>query len=528
MNDLASPACQPRVFAVIDIGATSVRMMIAQVHPDGTVSHLENLSQAVQLGRDSFVNGKIRRSTIEDCVHVLKIYRRKLVEYEIDDPEQVRVVATSAVREASNRLAFLDRIYIGTGFDIEPFDESQLHRVTWLGIKPLLDHHPDLARDQLVVCEVGGGSTETLILVDGDVSLAQTWRLGALRLIHSLDPGEPWTPESRHLMESRIARTADQIVSMIERSQPARLLMMGSEMRLAASRILGRPAGSLERVPADELHRITDEVLATSPDSLVTRFQLGIQEAESLGPALLVNSLIARRLGVNEIFVADVNLRDGLVKEMIAGRQWIGNTEDQVIGSVTGYARKFGVDLAHAQHVSTLALELFRQTSELHQLPRRWETSLRIAALLHESGMAINERSYHKHSMYIIRNTVFFGVSAHELDLIALIARYHRRAFPQRSHEIYSRLDQDERVAVSKLAALLRVAKALDVARNQTIQDIHCAVRGNILRIEVTGTPDLSLAQLELREQQELFEYVFGLAVELTRGSTASAGTLTP
>jgi exopolyphosphatase/guanosine-5'-triphosphate,3'-diphosphate pyrophosphatase len=231
--------------------------------------------------------------------------------------------------------------------------------------------------------------------------------------------------------------------------------------------------------------------------------------------------MIARRLEVSQIHVARVNLRDGLIKEMMTGRQWVGNAHEQVIDSALALARRFAIDEAHARHVAFLAVELFRQTAALHQLPERWEIDLHLAALLHEVGLAISERSYHKHSQYIIRHSVFFGVSTRELNLIALIARYHRRALPQRTHEIYSQLDQDDRVAVSKLAALLRIAKALDAGRNQSIQEIRAERIGNSLQVSAAGLADVSIEQLELRRQQELFEYVFGLNVELLSATLA-------
>ncbi len=515
MTETAVSETPQRLVAVIDIGATSVRMMIAQIRADGEVSHLENLSQAVKLGRDSFVSGRIRRATIEDCVRVLKIFRRKLTEYEIARPEQVRVVATSAVREASNRLAFLDRVYIATGFNVEPFDEAQLHRVTYLGIRPILDANPELLAGQTVICEVGGGSTETLVMNDGRVTFAQTWRLGVLRLIHSLEASDVGQPNSRRVLESRIAQTAKQIAGVVNRREPVRLIAMGSEMRLAVQEISGG-IEALEIVDVARLREFADQILRLNPDRLVTRYQLSIQEAESLGPALLINAMIARRLELETVHVARVNLRDGLIKEMLAGRQWVGNAEEQVIDSALTLGRRFSFDEAHARHVARLGVELFRQTTALHQLPDRWEIDLHLAALLHEVGLAIGERSYHKHSQYIIRNSVFFGVSSRELNLIALVARYHRRALPQRTHDVYSQLDQDDRVAVSKLAALLRIAKALDAGRNQSVQEIRAVRAGNTLRVEAPGLTDVSIEQLELRRQQELFEYVFGLNVELS------------
>jgi exopolyphosphatase/guanosine-5'-triphosphate,3'-diphosphate pyrophosphatase len=128
----------PQVVAVIDIGASSIRMQIAEISGDGIIRKLESLSQAVSIGRDSFTQGMIGKDSIEDCVRVLKIYRQRLVEYGINSPKSIRVVGTSGVREANNRLAFQDRIYIATGFELEPFDEAELHRVTYLGIQPFI------------------------------------------------------------------------------------------------------------------------------------------------------------------------------------------------------------------------------------------------------------------------------------------------------------------------------------------------------------------------------------------------------
>ena len=137
---------EPKEVAVIDIGTSSIRMAIAEIDDFGGVRTLENLSQAVNLGKDTFTRGFIQKSTIEDCVRVLKaIYRTVLKQYQIADPNQIRVVATSAVREATNQLALLDRVYIATGIDIEPIDEVEVNRITYLSILPLLQAEPTLA-----------------------------------------------------------------------------------------------------------------------------------------------------------------------------------------------------------------------------------------------------------------------------------------------------------------------------------------------------------------------------------------------
>src|SRR5437868_12428898 len=142
---LVSTATPTRQVAVIDIGTSSIRMAIAEITAAGQVRQLETLAQAVNLGKDAFIRGAITKGTIEECVRVLKSYRRILQEYQIENAAHIRVIATSAVREATNRLAFLDRVYIATAFAVEPLDEAEVIRVTYLGVQPFLLSDPALA-----------------------------------------------------------------------------------------------------------------------------------------------------------------------------------------------------------------------------------------------------------------------------------------------------------------------------------------------------------------------------------------------
>jgi exopolyphosphatase/guanosine-5'-triphosphate,3'-diphosphate pyrophosphatase len=144
-SPLPLSALPARQVAVIDIGTSSIRMAVAEINAAGEVRQLETLAQAVNLGKDAFIRSTISKATVEECVRVLKSYRRILKEYQIENPAQVRVIATSAVREATNRLAFIDRIYIATGFQVEPLDEAEVIRITFLGVQPFLLSDPTLA-----------------------------------------------------------------------------------------------------------------------------------------------------------------------------------------------------------------------------------------------------------------------------------------------------------------------------------------------------------------------------------------------
>nr|MCU0716549.1 exopolyphosphatase [Pirellula sp.] len=176
-----------RPVAVVDIGATSVRMAIAEIDSMANVRILEEISQVVSLGHDTFSTQKISRKSIEECAVVLRSCRRLMREYGITRPDQMRVVATSAVREATNRLAFIDRMYIATGFEVESLDEAEVNRITYMGVQPLLQSTAQLASVKTVVVEVGSGSTEILVVRGGNVLFSNTYRLGSLRLLEQVD-----------------------------------------------------------------------------------------------------------------------------------------------------------------------------------------------------------------------------------------------------------------------------------------------------------------------------------------------------
>ncbi len=509
----------PRPVAVIDIGATSIRMAIAEIHPDGDIRTLDTLVQPISLGREAFDVRRLSRASIEKAASILKKYQQLLQEYGITSPQNLRVVATTAVREALNRLAFTDRVFIVTGLNVEPIDEAEVNRITYMGITPHLRAHPDLADGRSVVVEVGGGSTEMLVIRSGNVLQSQSYRLGSLRLVQLLDQANVTTSRRRTLLESHIRRTLDQIVSEVEKETPIHLVALGGDVRFAAHQLLDDWDGaSLAELPTDQLTQFANEVLKLDDDAIVKRFGASFIEAETLGPALLAYSMLAQAFNQSHVFVCDTNLRDGLLHDMAVGGGWTAEFRNQIVRSALTLGRRYDFDENHARNVAELAKKIFEQTVREHELDQRHEVILHVASLLHEVGLMINVRSNHKHALYVIRHSELFGLSRSELLLVGLVARYHRRAYPQPSHEGYGSLNREERVIVSKLASILRLAIALDDTRSGRIREIECSRQAKQLTIHVPGVDDVSLEQVAMRQNAGLFRDVFGLQVLLRAG----------
>ena len=443
--------------AVIELGTSAIRMAIGETDGGSGVKTLDQLVRGVSLGKDTFTRGVFRRETLQQCINVLRSYRSKLSEYQCTSPANIRVVATSAVREARNRMAFLDRIYTATGFSVETIDDADISRETYLAMRPVLEANDELRDATTMLMEVGGGSTDVLLLQGPDILLAHSYRLGSLRLPEMLKLYSTARDQIRSLMTWQIERVLEQIRDVIPRNHSVKLMALGGDLRFAAHDLqFDLAPASIVALPVKDLARLTRRLLSLTVDQIVRRHHVELSQAETLVPALLTNVLTAEMLNTAQVLVTSFNLRDALFESLLRSTEWTADSCGLVIRSAREFARRHGVDLEHAEHVARLSRQLYRSLQTEHGLDLRCETILYTACLLHEVGLFVSQSGYHKHSWYLISHGELFGLNALDHQLVALVARYHRRALPKPTHEPYARLSRDNRVILLRLAGILR------------------------------------------------------------------------
>ncbi len=498
--------------AVIELGTTSIRLAVAQIGKKGHFEILDSLQMAVAVGKDTFTLGRIERETTEECVQVLRKFREILQQYRITDPRHFSAVATSAVREAINREAFLERILVATGFVVRTIDQAEVNRYIYHAVRPALATEDFWRQDDTLVIEVGGGSTEALVFRRGRISDSHLYRLGSLRLHQTLEQLRTPGVRSKEIMKIQVEQTIEMILENISPAKNLRLVALGGEARFACARLRARWDGKgLARLPQDGLIRLTEKILAMSVDELVRRYQISYPDAEALGPALLVYSLLAEQLKLEELLVGEANVRSGIFAEMSTGSAWTADFKNQIIHSAKVLGRRYAVDPAHARFVANVCSRLYQLLRPEHLLEERDALILEVASLLHESGSYISRSGHHKHSFYIILNSGLFGLGSEDLLMAALIARYHRRALPQPDHPEYNSLPMDKRIRVLKMAAILRVADALDLQHSQRLRDIEFSIDSGRLIVTTRAGGNLDLEQHKLKEKSNLFLQVYGL-----------------
>ncbi len=503
------------IVAGVDIGSNAIRMVVAEVLADGSIAVLEQLQQGIRLGQDAFRRGQLSGPSMQAAVAILRDYRRILDTYR---PRHLRAVATSAVREANNSDMFLDRVLMATGLDVEVIGTAEESRLTVAGVRRHLPPEMRTKRGLLLVGHVGGGSTLLTVLSQGEIVESQSLPLGSIRLREGLLTGSEPPQQAADILWQQISNVLKAMQSGLPLERIETFVAIGGDARFVARQI-GKPLGAagphiVARGPFDKLVR---QCAQLTTEKLAAKFSLAFPDAETLSPALLVYQALLDATRASELCVAQVSMRDGLLLDL-ASR--VTGREDEalakgIIRSALAVARKYRVDRRHAQSVAELAVRLFDALQTEHGLTPRHRLLLRVAALLHEVGGFVSNRSHHKHSYYLITNAEVFGLSRDEHAIVGHVARYHRRAVPQASHPEYMALPRDKRILVSKLSALLRVADAMDRAHTEQIRDFRCERHGDDVVIVVPGASDLTLERTALGQKGDLFTDVFGMKVRL-------------
>ncbi len=500
------------IIAAVDVGSSAIRMVIAEVDGQGNLRDLENVSKGVSLGKDVFTDGHIGEQSIQAACETLRSFKETMDMYGV---KRYRAVATSAVREAVNTDTFLDRVFLRTGLDVEVIDGPEENRLTLLAVNHILGDELKSGNKEALLVEVGGGSADISLVRNGGPVFAGTYPLGALRLRQSLAGANGGYQHQLSVLDRHIFHVLETMRRSVPFNRISHIFAVGGDVRFAARQLQGK-AQPLHIISREEFLRCCQEISRFDEDELVKRYHVSYVEAETLGPALRVYKQIVERTAAQTVIIPSANIRQGLLLDMIrTGRRGIEELSQQVLSSARELARKYQTDEAHANHVAMLAVQMFDQLRLEHGLDDVSRMLLETSAVLHDIGLFINSREHHKHSQYLITSSETFSLSQHDAELVGNIARYHRRAIPQRSHPSYRSLDSDERMKVCKLAAILRLANALDKDHAQKVQKVDVEITEDevVLRVFTQKDVDLSIERLALQSKTDLFEEIYGKRV---------------
>ena len=504
--------------AAIDIGTNSVHMIVVRVRPDLSFEVIDREKAMVRLGAGGLDGKELTTEAMGAALQALSKFKRLAESHTVD---VILAAATSATREARNGGEFLSRIEAETGIRprvITGAEEARLiHLAAVYGV--------DVGSARAVVIDIGGGSTEITLGTATSVQAARSFKIGVIRLTERFVKSDPLSGRdeqklTKHIL-SEIDRHCEQITSTgFDRviGTSGTILSLGTVATAMSDGAIPSELRNL-RVGAKQIRRLRKEVVGLSLAQRLTIPGLDPRRADLVVAGGVLLDTILRRLGAEDITLCDLALREGLVLDYIRRN----SKHIAHVDSIPDVRRRSSLELAercnyyaeHAQQVVRLALAIFDQTRTVHGLTDREREWLEFAALLHDIGSLISYERHHRHSYYLIRNGDLRGFDPDEIEVVALVARYHRRGTPKRSHEEYSRLPSPLRKTVRTLASILRVAESLDRSHTQTIAGLDFRDRGADALLQIKTTGDAELEVWATNRHLQPFEALLGKPVRL-------------
>jgi exopolyphosphatase/guanosine-5'-triphosphate,3'-diphosphate pyrophosphatase len=526
---MAAEAPANETLAALDIGTNSVHGVVARMTPGDGVPRFEILArekEVVRLGSSGGDMSELSEDAMDRAVAALDRFRQVAAVH--DAP--LTAVATSAVREAENRDLFIDRAWLEAGVHVDVISGLEEARLIHLGVLQAL---PVFDR-RLLLCDIGGGSTELLVGLRGEVLVSRSLKLGAIRLTRRFFDGDRIRSSAveacRRHIRSTLAPFAREVARFelevgVGSSGTIAALADMAAARSAGERADDRPrAGGSRTLRRDDLDDVVRVLLkARDPDARAALPGLDAGRADIIVAGALILEQVLHELDVDEIQVSDYALREGVLLDTWRRRHGgsLHHLSDLRRRSVLALAELMDDDPAHSAQVARLALQLFDETAARHGLGDDAREILEAAALLCNVGMFLSHSQHHKHSYYVIRGTDrLAGFTEHEVERIALVARYHRKSEPKARHPEFAALDEADQHLVRCLAGLLRVAIGLDRNHAGRVADVEISDERKkvvVMAIPVPGQ-DIGLELYAAGARKDLLEGVVGVPIEVVEG----------
>jgi exopolyphosphatase/guanosine-5'-triphosphate,3'-diphosphate pyrophosphatase len=512
--------------AAVDIGTNSVHGVVARftvVDGSPRFEVLEREKDVVRLGSGAGDMTELADDAIDRAVAALDRFRQVA---EVHDAP-ITAVATSAVREANNRDLFIDRAWVEAGVHVDVISGVEEARLIHLGV---LQAVPVFDR-RLLLCDIGGGSTELLVGLRGEVITARSLKLGAIRLTRRFFDGNLLHPGAVDACRRHIRSTLAPFVGSVRGTELE--VAVGSSgtvaalAEMAAVRATGTRPRSVSNLVlrTEELDGIVKELVAArKTEDRAALPGLDPARADIILAGSLILEQVLHELDLSELLVSDYALREGVLLDAWRRRHGgsLHHLSDIRRRSVVDLAQLMDEDPAHSAQVARLALDLFDAIAPRLGLGDDARETLEAAALLCNVGLFVSHAQHHKHSYYVIRGTDrLAGFTDHEVERIALVARYHRKSEPKAKHPEFASLDEEDQHLVRCLAGLLRVAIGLDRNHAARVSDVAVEDRGDRLTLVVEAVPgaDIGLELYEAGARKDLLESVLDVPLEVVEAA---------
>lgn len=494
-------------------------MIVARVRPDFSFEIVDREKEMVRLGAGGLDGRQLTPEAMNAALQALSKFARLAESHQVDE---VLAVATSATREAENGGAFLRAIERKTGIRARLITGTEEARLIHLAAVYGVD-----TPKPAVVIDIGGGSVEITLGSGREVEFARSFKIGVIRLTERFVDSDPISSRDERKMAEFIGEQVDRYIDHIVENGFDRVIGTSGTILSLGTVATAIDSGSVPqevrnlRVAAKSLRRLRKTAVDMDLEERMHLPGLDPRRADLMVAGAVLLDTLLKKLKADEITLCDLALREGVLLDYIhRHRKDIARVDrypDVRRRSVIELAERCAWEADHAKQVAALALAMFDATRRLHGLGEREREWLEYAGLLHDIGNHISYEKHHRHSYYLIKHGDLRGFEPTEIDVIALVTRYHRRATPKREHPGFETLGKEHRRTVAILAAFLRLAETLDRSRHGVVRGMQIRERLGELRIQVQASGDAELEVWAAHRQAKALEEALGRKVRIEK-----------
>jgi exopolyphosphatase/guanosine-5'-triphosphate,3'-diphosphate pyrophosphatase len=495
----------------IDAGSNAIRMVIAELGPSELI-RVEAERVPVRLGHGAFTRGELDDAVIDDAVRAFVHFRERFDHHGVTI---YRAVGTSAVRNASNRDVLLHRLYHEAGIELEVIEGEEEARLVRKAVVHALG---PTATPPRAILDLGGGSLEV------NLRHGASWRgaslpVGTVRLLETFGLDGAIADAEAGMVRRYTATLMQTLARGVSGNGLAAATGGNAE---ALAKIVGDGNPVMPSFELAALEKALPSLVGSTVEERMALFGVKRDRAEVLGIAALVFATVARQLGIAKLVSPGVGVREAVLLELAeTAREEQAKAEGAhdkaLLTAARAFANRVDHDTTHGEHVRQLARQLFHQLHDVHGVPDDRGVVLEVAALLHDVGEVVNVRGHHKHSEYMIRWARIPGLDDPTREMVALLARTHRKDAARAKQIIAeSPLPKDQRGQLRKLAGLLRIADGLDCEHRSRVEQVVCTRMGDTIMLDLVVRDGPSRDDGQLVRKADLLAEELGLAIKIT------------
>jgi exopolyphosphatase/guanosine-5'-triphosphate,3'-diphosphate pyrophosphatase len=501
----------------IDLGTNSFHAVIVDIYPDGSFYTVDKLKEMVLL-QDKGMGDRLSDEAFRRGYEALK--RIKTLS-DHQNSERILAYATSAIREAENGGEFIQKVIDDFGVKINAIPGRVEAELIGLAVQ----HGVTMPPAPSLIMDVGGGSVEFILADHEKFYHVSSKKMGVAKMTSRFVINDPITKDEIKALEDHYRSQLTEVAQSFAMHRGEILIGSSGTMENIALMVADHnkfsPSMSVNelRFTAEEFYKLYDEVIRMNADERSKLKGLDEKRIDLLPAGLVLMHYVLKTFGIKEIKISTQALREGIILRYINQELKVLNKnlsiEDPRQRSVLELAQKCQWHELHSRHVAKMCNELFDELREDLNLTDPDRELLTYAAYMHDIGYHISHRKHHKHALYLIRNADLKGFTEDEIEVMANVARYHRRSTPKARHKHFNKLEKDQKKRVNKLSAIIRVSDGLDRSHYQNVRSMNVKKSADKITIELITEEDAQLEIWGAMRKNLLLEEVTGKTVDI-------------